>query len=126
MGAIKPLVLEWCIESWRELKERRELIIDGWMKCCTSLFNVMERAKRIEALAAVAKRELDAALVPDAVEEEQDQEDSEEEEEEDELDLTQERVFGERRSAREHRPAAAAHGYQISSSAIAMSEDSES
>jgi hypothetical protein len=124
MGAIKPLVLEWCMESWRELKERRELIVDGWMKCCTSLFNVMEPAKRIEALAAVAKRELDAALVPEAVEEEQDQEDSEEEEEEDELDITQERVFGERRSARERKPTAA-HGYQLSSNAIAMSEDSE-
>jgi hypothetical protein len=124
MGSIKPLVLEWCIESWKELKERRELILDGWKKCCTSLYNIMEPAKRIDALAAVAKRELDATLVPEAVEEEASQSGSDEEEQEDELDLTQERVFGERRSAREHRPAVA-HGYQINSSAIAMSEDSE-
>lgn len=129
MGTIKPLVLQWCIDSWTVLKERRDLITDAWHKCCVSLFNVMDPAKRIDAVAAVARQELEQAHVP--AEDELQDHDSEESaddasdsEEEKELDLRQERQFGSRKSDRP-RTQAAAFGFQLDSSAIALSEDSE-
>ena len=124
MGTIKPLVLQWCVESWGALKERKQLILDGWHKCCTSLFNVMDPAKRTDALAAVVRRELEHAHVP--AEEEGHDEESEEglDEEEDDLDVSKERTFGERKSDRT-RTQAAAFGFQLDSSAIALTEDSD-
>ena len=64
MVSIKPLVLQWCIESWTELKGRKELVLRGWEKCCTSLYNVNDPAKRHEAVVAVAKQELEHSFVP--------------------------------------------------------------
>jgi hypothetical protein len=132
MATIKPLALQWCIESWNVLKERHDLITNAWHKCCLSLFNVMDPAKRIEAVAAVARQELEHTHVP-AEEEEQDDAtsfDSDEDSnndadsEHDELDVSQPRQFGSRKSLRQHTQAAA-FGYQLDSSAIALTEDSE-
>lgn len=137
MSNIKPLVLEWCVASWADLKERKDLILKGWSDACTSLFNVQDPEKRIQALAAVAKSELDQTHVPD--EEEQDAEEENERESEndsdassldssssesDELDLAKPRTFGARRSMRARKPPEQ-HGYQLDSSAITMSEESE-
>jgi hypothetical protein len=124
MASIKPLALQWCVESWSALKERKQLILDGWHKCCTSLFNVMDPAKRIEAVAAVARQELQHACVPDEEEEDVGHSDVEEEEQDEELDVRQEREFGERKSSR-RRTQATTFGFQLDSSAIALSEDSE-
>ena len=125
MGTIKPLVLQWCVESWSALKDRKQLILDGWHKCCTSLFNVMDPMKRTEAVSAVARRELEQAHVPDEEEGYEEESDSEEmEEDEDELDVSKERTFGERKSDRA-RTQAATYGFQLDSSAIALTEDSE-
>ena len=122
MGVLKPLVLQWCVDSWAELKERKLLILDGWNKCCTSLFNVNDPAKRMEAVAAVAKQELELALLPDGNEQDA-VEASSTEESEDDLDISQPRVFGKQNSRA--RKQTAGFGYQLDSSAIAMSEDSE-
>jgi hypothetical protein len=129
MLTIKPLALEWCIESYRGMKERKQLVLDGWQQCCLRLFNVMDPEKRAEALVAVVEKKLDQAWVP--VEEEQEKNDSGEEEEEeesddeeDELDVTKPIAFGERKSSR-MRTQAKGHGYQLASSAILMTEDSE-
>ena len=129
MSVIKPLALHWCINSWTVLKERRELISEAWQKCCVSLYNVMDPAKRIEAVAAVARQELEHTHVPEQQEEEKQDVDSESEDDsnnsdQDELDVTQPTQFGSRRGQRQRTPAAA-FGYQIDSSAIAMTEDSE-
>lgn len=125
MATIKPLVLEWCVDSWSALKERKQLILDGWQKCCTSLFNVMDPAKRLEAVSAVAKRELEQAHVPDETEVDQDDsEDEQEQEEEDVLDVSKVRTFGARKSDRT-RTQAATFGFQLDSSAIALTEDSD-
>jgi len=124
MGTIKPLVLLWCLESWSSLKERKPLLLDGWRKCCTSLFNVMDPVKRVEAVAAVARRELEQSFVPDEDEEYKEDESEEEDDDEDELDLSQERKFGDRKSSR-MRTQATAFGFQLDSSAIALTEDSE-
>ena len=127
MKVIKPLVLQWCIDSWSELKERKELILKGWEKCCTSLFNVHDRTKRLEALLAVADKKLELAYVPDEEEQpeqyvDEDEEDSEKES--DDLDLSLAINFGERRSTRVRKPAARL-GYCIDSSQVMMTEDSE-
>ena len=136
MSIIKPLALQWCIDSWTVLKERRELITDAWQRCCVSLYNVMDPAKRIEAVAAVARQELQHTHVPDQDEEAKQNTDSEDNDDDDdsgddsnddnqdELDLTQPTQFGSRRGQR-HRAPAATFGYQLDSSAIAMTEDSE-
>ena len=106
MSAIKPLALQWCIDSWTVLKERRELITDAWKKCCVSLYNVMDPAKRTEAVAAVARQELEHAHVPELQEEEKQDEvesdgddsgDDSSDSDQEELDVTQPRQFGSRR-----------------------------
>lgn len=133
MATVKPLALQWCVDSWGVLKERRDLITDGWHKCCVSLFNVMDPAKRIEAVAAVARQQLEHAHVPVELEEEQVSSDSESDgelgsvadgDEQHELDISQPRQFGSRKSQRQHTQAAA-FGYQLDSSAIALTEDSD-
>lgn len=123
MSMIKPLVLEWCIESYKGMKERKQLILDGWKRCCLSLFNVMDPEKRSEALVAVVEKTLDQAMVPD--EEEQDQITSDASDvDEDELDVSKPIVSGERASSR-MRTQTQPFGYQLTSSAILMTEDSE-
>jgi len=135
MGIIKPLVLQWCVGSWSVLKERRDLITGAWHKCCVSLYNIMDPAKRIEAVAAVARQELEHTHLPaDDEQEQQDSSDSgeddseadasSEQDEEEELDVSQPRHFGSRSSQRQ-RTQAATFGYQLDSSAIALTEDSE-
>jgi hypothetical protein len=120
MAVLKPLVLQWCVESWSALKDKRELITNGWITCCRSFFNVMDPNKRIEAVAAVARRELEPALLPNEEETEAASSDSELE---DDLDISQPRVFG--KLSGRARKQTTPFGYQLSSAAIAMSEDSE-
>jgi DDE superfamily endonuclease len=132
MATIKPLALQWCVDSWGALKERRDLITDAWHKCCVSLFNVMDPAKRIEAVAAVARQELEHTHVPAEIEEQHDSSESDSDdaggdgdtEDDDELDVSQPKEFGSRKSQRQ-RTQATAFGYQLDSSAIALTEDSE-
>jgi hypothetical protein len=123
---IKPLVLKWCVESWSALKERKELIIEGWKQCVTIQYDVHDPECRLEAVAAVARKELEQALVPEEEEMGESNSDSEEEKEEDEeeLDVSVPRVFGERKSER-NRKQTTLLGYRISSAAIAMSGDSD-
>lgn len=123
MSVIKPMALDWCIESWTELKERKDLILKGWQKCCLDLYDVNSPQKRTDALAAVIKKKLEMSYVPD--EDEQDAESASEPEESDgdELDVSQPRVFG-KQGIRIRAPAQR-FGYQIASSAIMMTEDSE-
>ena len=63
-GIIKPLLLQWCIDSWNKMEAGREYIKMGWHTCCTSLFNVHDADKRAVALEEVAKGTLDAIFVP--------------------------------------------------------------
>lgn len=126
MATLKPLVLGWCTDSWQELQQRKDIVAQGWYKCVLSLYDVCEPAKRVAALAAVAKQELGTAAVPEAEEGEPADSDSNDESdlETDELDTAQPRAEPERRSTRaRNRPTP--HGYVLDSSMIAMSEDSE-
>ena len=65
MSVLKPKVLDWCVESYRGMLERKDLVLKGWTRCCTSLFNVLDPEKRCEAMAAVQDKNLEETLVPD-------------------------------------------------------------
>jgi hypothetical protein len=87
--------------------------------------------KRIQALESVAKGELDRCLIPEEKEshdqdhnQDEDPEDQEDEDEKDVLDSMKERQYGTRKSDRK-RSQPTLHGYQISSSQIALSGDSD-
>ncbi len=121
MSNVKPLVLQWCLESWLELKERKDLILTGWKKCCTQLYDVLDPQKQIEALREMTLNKLDPAFVPKEEEEMQDEEDDDSD---DELDVTIPRQFGERKSTRQ-RTQTPKPATQICTDQIAMSEDSE-
>jgi hypothetical protein len=128
MKSVKPLVLQWCIESWTELKENKALILKGWEKCCTSLYNINDPAKRNEAVLAVAKKELEESFIPseeEAPNQYKDASDSEGEEGEDEFDISKAINFGERRSGRVKNQIKRL-GFMMVSTAIQQSSDSES
>lgn len=93
MSNIKPKVLEWCIESWRGLRERKDLIIKGWKLCCTNLYDVKDPDMRIAALSMVVEKKLEEYYIPEEEElgeyPESDEWNSDsEEEEEDERDMS--------------------------------------
>jgi DDE superfamily endonuclease len=125
MSTIKPLALDWCVHSWADLKERKHLILEGWRRCCTDLFDTNDPIKRTEALAAVARHELDAAFVPNEDEQdaESDYQSESSDEEKDELDLKTQIVQGQRRSERIRAPVGRL-SYSLDSSALMFSEDS--
>ena len=125
MKTLKPLVLQWCIDSWAQLQQRKEIIAAGWYSCCLSLYDVHNREKRIAAVAAVAKRELDATHVPDGEEEppKDEETDHESDEEKDELDLAKPIPEPEKRSQRA-RKQTNLFGYRVNPERIAMTDDS--
>ena len=80
---------------------------------------------RTDALAAVVDHKLEMTHTPDGIEQDAESEsDHEEDSEADELDITQQRVFGVRGARL--RTQTAQFGYQIATSQIAMTEDSDS
>jgi len=131
MSCIKPLILQWCVDSWNKMKGGRDYIRTGWHTCCISLYNVLDAAKRMATVEEAARGELNAqAFVPqesedaDADVEAEDEWDGEDEiEQQDELDLMKARQYGARKSERK-RAAPKPFGYTVNSSQIALSEDS--
>lgn len=129
MAKLKPLVLQWCIESWQRLVDDKSYVAQGWYKCCASLFDVNDPQKRKDALSAVARQELDPHAVPSGEEADPGASDVEESEHEsnddaDELDTSKAINFGERRSARPPAPRQR-FGGGVNPLQIAMSEDSD-
>lgn len=137
MPVIKPLLLQWCVDSWTDLQERKLLIVQGWGRCVVSLFDVHDPLKRMEAMRDVANQELDPAVDPEGEEPEGDGDQSEanaedvdiqsSDEEKDDLDVSRPIAEPARRSSRVSKPHAAAAGsYMLNSQQIALTEDSES
>lgn len=132
MSSIKPLILQWCVDSWLKMKEGREYIKNGWKTCCTSKFDVLDEKKRQEVVEEVARQEFEAAVVPEQAErdvynsdaESDNESDHEENEKKDELDIMKERQFGQRKSTRK-RKQPSVMGYVVNSSQIALSGESE-
>ena len=146
MPVIKPLLLQWCVRSWTELQERKQLILWGWGQCVVSLYDVHDPEKRMQAMREVAQQQLDP--VPEPLEDEDEAAAAEDDElmesssdgesaapadvcssdeQQDELDLSSPVAQGQRRSTRARQPVAAAAGsYFLNSQQIALTEDSES
>lgn len=122
MGELKPLVLQWCCDSWNDLRERKQLILDGWERTVTGLYNVHSMQRRIEAVSAVALQQLVVNVAP-----EQDEPDGyvdsepESDAEADELDLSKPVAAGKQsgRARFQTKP----FGYQLDSSAIEIVPD---
>jgi hypothetical protein len=145
MGAIKPLVLEWCVTSWSKMLAGRQYIKMGWHTCCTSLYNVWSPEKRVAVVEEVLRKEFEGDYVPPRrkkanlkaplaaaaaapeLEDEEELEDRYEsehcdsDEEADQLDIMKERQYGKRSGRARKRPTP--HGYQIDSSQIELSGD---
>ena len=121
MKKLKPLVLEWCAESWRDLRERKQLILDGWVRSCTSFFDVHSHDRRTQAVDAVALKQLAVDHVPEGTEEEDYVESGSDADGEDELDLSKPINFGKQtgRVRTQTKP----FGYQIDTSAIEIVDD---
>ena len=101
MAALKPLVLQWCVDSWNGLRERRQLILDGWDRSCLSLFNITSEHRRNDAVKLIALKKLDLEDLPEGVE--PDGYAESDSEEDDELDTSKPRQFG-KQSTREKAP----------------------
>lgn len=93
MKALKPAVLQWCIDSWKGLRERPELIMQGWQKSCLELFDITSDQRRRDAVELIALKQLDMEELPEG-EESDGLDDADSENEDDELDTSKPRQFG--------------------------------
>jgi hypothetical protein len=66
MKIIKPLVLSWCVGSWKALEKQRDLIKLGWHMCHVSLFNLFDEDKRRLALQECVSGGFEREQVPKA------------------------------------------------------------
>lgn len=130
MATIKPLTLDWSVASWHSLNADKSTIAQGWHNAVLRQYDVNNREKRIEAMAAVAAKQLNIEFVEDgeeceedlireanAVEGEAEESDHEENELQDMLDLAKPITTGERRSKRA-KTHSKPFGFQLDSSAI--------
>jgi hypothetical protein len=103
MKQIKPLLLQWCLESWARMKEGRDMIQFGWHESCVRLYDLHDAEKRKAAVAEVGRGELEARdFVPQGEEPAPVLDADSENDGDDELDVMKARVrtFGERKSKR--------------------------
>jgi len=118
MAAIKPLVLQWCVDSWKGLRERKQLILDGWDRSCLSMFDITSEHRRNDAVEMAVLHQLDLNTLPDGAE--PDGYPEGEDEEDDELDVSKPRIFGKQstRPRTQHKP----FGFQIDPTRIEIDE----
>jgi hypothetical protein len=131
MESIKPMVLQWCLDSWKKMKDGKEYIMFGWNTCVFSLYDVRNKEKRQAASQECYEGNLEVrGFIPEGEEEaeEKEQSESESDEEKDILDVMKERRYGSRKSDRK-RKEIDRFGYQIPSAQVSFthtaSEDSD-
>ena len=141
MKSIKPMIVQWCIQSWQKLREQKQFITFGWHMCCSSFFDVNDPEKRLQVLEEIALEQLERLHIPDedepppgpdqqsdSEEESDHEENAYDDDEDDELNVMTQRIFGTRQSNRS-RTATQRFGYSIRSSQIDFvatgSEDSD-
>jgi len=126
MSSLKPLIVQWCIDSWKRMKEGKDLIKTGWHTCVVSLFDVYDGIKRVEAVAESARGELEVRDYVPSGEEKEDLCSSGEDtdDDKDELDIMKERRFGTRRSTRK-RAQPKPFGFSINPSQVDMVESGD-
>jgi hypothetical protein len=132
MAVIKPLILNWCFESWRSLENRQDLIMKGWFKCMDRILDPFNTDVQDKATRKVLESQLEAyGFVPELSEPEPTaahwDEDSDGETEEDELDVLKRKVEGSRKSTRVKSQTKPAFGNAtIRTDQIAIESDSDS
>jgi hypothetical protein len=125
MKTLKPLLLQWCVDSFEQLQQNRALIAAGWQRCMSDLYDICDPSKRVEAMAQAARHELELQHIPSLEEEEKEEETEEETDSSgDELDLSRPLPEAERRSTRQ-RNTPQRSGYFINSEYVVMTEDSD-
>jgi hypothetical protein len=110
MSHIKPLVLQWCIDSWKRMQEGdgRAFIQFGWHSCVQSLFNVLDPIKRAQAVeeALAQQQQLDGVADGEEPGEGDEWHEDDTDDEKDELDIMKERAQPSRtqpaRSSKKH------------------------
>jgi hypothetical protein len=102
MATIKPLILQWCVESWNKLQQGRDYIRMGWHTCCRSMYDVLDSQARQTAVKEYNRDQAALPLHHVPVEEESPVplDDDESDTEEDVLDLMKKITIGTRRSTR--------------------------
>jgi hypothetical protein len=104
MAFIKPLILQWCVDSWSALRQQPDMIRQGWDICHLSLFDALNEQKRQEAVEQSALQQFSHEWVPEGKETEPETtvaySDSDDE---GELDLSKERKFGTRKNPQRQR-----------------------
>jgi len=129
LHVLKPLSVEWAVNSWLKLKDRTDLIIKAWRRSF-NLVDPMDKEIQKTASERVMKGELMAyGMVPGEVEEIYDAQyyncDTDSESDKDELDVMKRRVEGTRKSSRK-RTAPRVFGYQINTTQIHLADGSGS
>jgi hypothetical protein len=119
MATLKPLVLQWCVDSWKGLRERKQLILDGWESCCLKLFDINSEKRRREAVELIALKQLDLDVLPEESEPGSCEEPTSDD---DELDITKPRQFGGRQSSRD-RTQTKVFGYMLDSTRIEIDKE---
>lgn len=119
MSALKPLVLQWCVDSWKGLRERKQLILHGWEQSCLNFFNINSEKRRLEAVELIALNKLDMRELPEGSEPAGDAE--AESDEDDELDISTPRQFGKQSTRERKQPSM--YGYFVDPTRIEI--DSE-
>lgn len=96
MSHIKPLVLQWCIDSWKRMQAEngQDLIKFGWHMSVRSLFDVLHERRRLQAMeeALAAKKLLEEAPKEEDQEQEQEWDEEDTDDEKDELDIMKTRA----------------------------------
>lgn len=118
MPALKPRVLQWCVESWNGLRERKQLILDGWERSCLSMFDITSEHRRIDAVEMIALKQLELDALPDGTEPDGY---PDEDEEDDELDVSKQRTFG--KQGTRVRTQAKTFGFQIDPTRIEIDQE---
>ena len=125
MTSVKPMLLEWALESWQSLKAEPLLIQKGWQKFVVAHYDINDKGQREKAVLEQLRSSVPIDAAPEEKEEElldgfiADESESEDEEKT-EKEIMKERVYGERKSGRDKKQAKQ-HGFQISSAQLKFS-----
>jgi hypothetical protein len=119
MKALKPLVLQWCIDSWSGLRERKQLILDGWEQSCCKLYNINSEQRRRDAVELIALKKLELDVLPDGSEPDGYAEDDDDEDVE--LDVSKPRTFG--KQGERVRTQAKSFGYMVDPTRIELEQE---
>jgi hypothetical protein len=123
MSTLKPLVLQWCHETWEAMRQQREYIVGAWTSLFT-LFDPFSPANQLQAYRDSSNIQLDEDYKEDEKNAgENDYESDDEDEDKDELDVMKEIRGGMRRSERNRKPPRQIGSYMVNTAQLQIEED---